>query len=116
MQTIHRAESAWANLARVLAGESIPAYLGRSRRGDHLWLFLAKAVAGSEARALGLGLLRAHQVKEVELFPKQNGLADGPGSLIQMPFGVHRLIGRCYSFYTAAGSPWRRPYASKFTS
>ena len=76
-------------LARVLAGEGIPAYLERSRRGGHLWLFLVQAVAGSEARAFGLGLLRAHQVEEVELFSKQDGLAEGPGSLIRMPFGVH---------------------------
>jgi len=62
-------------------------------------------VARSEVRAFGLGLLRAHQIEEVELFPKQDGLADGPGSLIRMPFGVHRLTGRCYGFYTADGSP-----------
>jgi len=93
------------HLARGLAGESIPAYLERSRRGGHLWLFLAQAVAGSEARAFGLGLLRAHQIEGVELFPKQDGLADGPGSLIRMPFGVHRLTGRCYGFYNADGSP-----------
>jgi len=93
------------HLARGLAGESMPAYLERSRRGGHLWLFLAQAVAGSEARAFGLGLLRAHQVEGVELFPKQDGLADGPGSLIRMPFGVHRLTGRCYGFYTADGFP-----------
>ena len=47
------------HLARVLAGESIPAYLERSRRGGHLWLFLAQAVAGSQARAFGLGLHRS---------------------------------------------------------
>jgi hypothetical protein len=93
------------HLARKLAGEKIPAYLERSRRGGHLWLFLAQAVAGSQARAFGLGLLRAHQVERVELFPKQDGLADGPGSLIWMPFGVHRLTGRCYGFYTADGAP-----------
>jgi len=66
---------------------------------------LAKAVAGSEARVFGLGLLATHGVEEVELFPRQDGLADGPGSLIRMPFGMHRLTGRCYGFYTADGSP-----------
>jgi hypothetical protein len=102
------AAQAWERLgclARELAGDSIPAYLERSRRGGHLWLFLAQAVAGSEARAFGLGLLRAHQIEGVELFPKQDGLADGPGSLIRIPFGVHRLTGRCYGFYTADGMP-----------
>ena len=66
------------HLARELAGERIPAYLERSRRGGHLWLFLAEAVAGREARAFGQGLLAAHQVEGVELYPKQDQLADGP--------------------------------------
>lgn len=93
------------HLARELAGEDVPAYLEKSRRGGHLWLFLAQAVAGREARAFGQGLLAAHQVEGVELFPKQDELTDGPGSLIRMPFGVHRLTGCCYGFYTADGSP-----------
>jgi len=69
------------------------------------WLFLAEAVAGREARAFGQGLLAAHQIEGVRLYPKQDQLTDGPGSLVRMPFGVHRLTGRCYGFYTADGSP-----------
>ncbi len=92
-------------MARVLGGKDVSGYLEGSRRGGHLWLFLAKAIAGREARAFGLGLLAAHQVEGVELFAKQNQLADGPGSLIRMPFGVHRLTGRRYGFYTVDGSP-----------
>ena len=101
-------EQAWerlGHLARVLAGEDIPAYLEKSRRGGHLWLFLAQAVPGRDARAFGLGLLAAHQVEGVELFPKQARLATGPGSLVRMPFGVHRLSGLRYGFYTTDGSP-----------
>jgi hypothetical protein len=93
------------HLARALADEDVPTYLETSRRGGHLWLFLAHAVAGREARAFGRGLLVAHQVEGVELYPKQDQVADGPGSLIRMPFGVHRLTGRRYGFYTADGSP-----------
>jgi hypothetical protein len=93
------------HLARELASEDVPRYLEKSRRGGHLWLCLAQAVAGREARAFGHGLMAAHQVEEVELFPKQDELADGPGSLLQMPFGVHRLTGRRYGFPTADGSP-----------
>jgi hypothetical protein len=48
------------HLAGALAGEDIPAYLERSRRGGHLWLFFAEAVAGREVRAFGQGLLAAH--------------------------------------------------------
>jgi hypothetical protein len=82
------------HLASALADEDIPSYLEKSRRGGHLWLFLAEAVAGREVRAFGHGLLAAHRIEGVELYPKQDQLADGPGSLIRMPFGVHRLMGR----------------------
>jgi hypothetical protein len=34
------------HLARVLAEEDVTTYLEKSRRGGHLWLFLAQAVAG----------------------------------------------------------------------
>ena len=101
-------EQSWqrlGHLARVLADEDVPAYLEKSRRGGHLWLFLAGSVAGREARAFGRGFLAAHQVEGVELFPKQDQLAGGPGSLIRMPFGVHWLTGRRYGFHTADGSP-----------
>jgi hypothetical protein len=93
------------HLARALASEEVPTYLEHSRRGGHLWLFLAQAVDGREVRAFGQGLLATHEVEGVELYPKQDQLADGPGSLIRMPFGVHRLTGRRYGFYTADGSP-----------
>jgi hypothetical protein len=93
------------HLARELADEDVPGYLEESRRGGHLWLFLAEAVSGREVRAFGKGLLAAHRIEGVELYPKQDRLADGPGSLIRMPFGMHRLTGHRYGFYTADGSP-----------
>jgi hypothetical protein len=92
-------------LAQQLSHEHIPAYLEKSRRGGHLWLFLAQAVAGRDAREFGRGLLDFHRLEDVELFPKQDELAGGPGSLIRMPFGVHRLTGRRYGFYAADGAP-----------
>jgi hypothetical protein len=61
-----------------------------------LWLFLAEGVGGREVRSFGHGLLAANQIAGVELYPKQDQLADGPGSLIRLPFGVHRLTGRGY--------------------
>jgi hypothetical protein len=39
------------------------------------------------------------------MFPKQARLADGPGSLIRLPFGVHRLTSRRYGFVTPGGEP-----------
>jgi hypothetical protein len=79
------------HVARELGDEDVPSYLEASRRGGYLWLFLAEAVAAREVRNFAQGLLAAHQVEGVELFPKQDELADGPGSLIRMPFGTHRL-------------------------
>jgi hypothetical protein len=38
-------------------------------------------------------LLSFHRFEDVELFPKQDEPTGGPGSLIRMPFGVHRLTG-----------------------
>jgi hypothetical protein len=93
------------HLARKLSHEHIPSYLEKSRRGGHLWLFLAQAVAGRDARAFGRGLLDFYRFEDVELFPKQDELAGGPGSLIRMPFGVHRVTGRRYGFYTPDGAP-----------
>jgi hypothetical protein len=84
------------HLASALVDEDVQAYLEESRRGGHLWLFLAGAVAGQEVRAFGKELLAAHRTEGVELYPKQDQIADGPGSLIRMPFGVHRLTGQGY--------------------
>ena len=100
-------EPSWqclGQLARALAGEGVPSYLEYSRRGGHMWMFLAQAAPGLEARNFGRGVLDAHQVEGVELFPKQNALTSGPGSLMRMPFGVHRLTGRRYGFHDADGA------------
>jgi hypothetical protein len=91
------------DLARALATENVPAYLETSRRGGHLWFFFDRPASGHQARAFGQGVLTAHQVEGVELFPKQDRLVAGPGSLIRMPFGVHRLTGRRYGFITLGG-------------
>jgi hypothetical protein len=45
-----------------------------------------------------------YRLEGVEPYPKHDQLAGGPGSLIRMPFGVHRLTGRRCGFYTAGGS------------
>ena len=92
------------HLANALAREDVPVYLEESKRGGHLWLFFAQKVGGRDARAFGHGLLAAHEIADVELFPKQDQLTSGPGSLIRMPFGVHWRSGRRYGFYTTDGS------------
>ncbi len=92
-------------MSACLAGEGVPSYLETSRRGGHLWFFFEQAVAGEDARAFGLGLLAAHGLPGVELYPKQARLGDGPGSLIRLPFGIHRKTGRRYGFVTPSGVP-----------
>jgi hypothetical protein len=90
-------------LSQTLTQEDVPSYLESSRRGGHLWLFFDQAIPGNLARDFGRGLLDCHRVTNVELFPKQDKLVSGPGSLIRMPFGIHRLTGTRYGFITSQG-------------
>jgi len=95
-------------LARALTEDNLPSYLEKSRRGGHLWAFLPKAISGKDVRSFGRGLLKAHNFEDVELFPKQDKLNDGPGSLIRMPFGIHRISGKRYGFYDSNRKPLAR--------
>lgn len=92
-------------LARTLNELECPSYLEESRRGGHLWLFFAEPLAGKSIRSFGRGLLAHFHIAGIELFPKQDRLATGPGSLIRLPFGVHRKTGRRYGFIAADGRP-----------
>ena len=92
-------------LAAVLAEEGTTSYLEASRRGGHLWLFLADGYSGEEIRGFGRGLLDHFGIEDIELFPKQDRLSGGPGSLIRLPFGVHRKSGKRYGFYLPDGTP-----------
>jgi hypothetical protein len=92
-------------LAEVLTEEGAPGYLEPSRRGGHLWLFLPQPLPGADIRAFGRGLLNHFGIEKVELFPKQDKLITGPGSLVRLPFGVHRKSGRRYGFYLPNGLP-----------
>jgi hypothetical protein len=96
-------EERLARLAAALEGEGVPGYLEQSRRGAHLWFFFAERVSGKDARAFGQGVIERHQLDDVELFPKQDQLGSGPGSLIRLPFGRHQLTGRLYGFVTPSG-------------
>ena len=70
-----------------------------------MWLFFETPLAGSEIRRFGQGLMLYFGLGSLELFPKQGQLSGGPGSMIRMPFGVHRKSGRRYGFYTLDGGP-----------
>lgn len=82
-----------------------PAYLEASRRGGHLWLFLPRPVSGQDARDFGAGFARKFGLDGIEMFPKQSRLKEGPGSLIRLPFGIHRRTGQRYGFISTDLAP-----------
>lgn len=93
-------------LSRVLDQLSCPTYLEASRRGAHLWFFFDEPRPGEAVRKFGKGLMAYFNLSDIELFPKQNALRDeGPGSLVRLPFGVHKKSGKRYGFYTPDGEP-----------
>lgn len=92
-------------LARVVVEEEATTYLENSRRGGHLWMFFSAPLAGQDIRLFGQGLLDYFGIKQIEMFPKQGKLTSGPGSLMRLPFGVHRKSGQRYSFYKPDGQP-----------
>jgi hypothetical protein len=69
-------------------------YREGSRRGGHLWMFFKEPIDGKLAKDYGEGLLE-YLGLEMEVFPKQS---EPPGSLIRVPFGIHRKSGVRYSF------------------
>lgn len=92
-------------LASALAEQGDIAYLEGSRRGGHLWLFFVEPLPGGEVRRFGQGLLSHFGIEDIELFPKQDAITSGPGSLIRLPFGLHQKSGRRYGFYLPDGKP-----------
>lgn len=92
------------SLARQFERQNITPYLEPSRRGGHLWLFIPP-ISGEDARCFGRQLLAMHDLQGIELYPKQDALKTGPGSLVRLPLGRHRLTGRRYHFVTPSGEP-----------
>jgi hypothetical protein len=101
-------ENGWTKVVESgakLGAEGIPAYLEKSRRGGHIWVFFKAPVAGSSARSFAQAIVGKLGLDSVEIFPKQDEVGDGLGSLIRMPFGVHRITGRRYGFFGSGGEP-----------
>ena len=94
-------------LSQSLWRDHVPSYLENSRRGGHLWLFFDQRRSGKAIRRFGYGLLASQGItkQEVELYPKQDVLKGGPGSLIRLPFGIHRKSGQWYDFVLPNGRP-----------
>jgi len=93
--------------ALSLGEDNIPNYLEQSRRGGHLWFFFEQPISGEDARKFGFGVMAVHNLQGIELYPKQDVLGEGPGSLIRLPFGVHRWDMQSYGFISPDGRSLR---------
>ena len=94
----------FVGFSTALGAGDVPSYLEPSRRGGHLWLFFPP-LPGKDVRRFGKQLLADYNLPGVELYPKQDELRTGTGSLVRLPLGKHRLTGRRYHFITPTGEP-----------
>jgi hypothetical protein len=84
--------------------------LEMSKRGGHLWIFLAKPLLAKQCRIyihdvalrLGVPIKRADLREGIEVFPKQDTIAPAEfGNALRGPLGVHRGAARRFWFYGA---------------
>ncbi len=94
-------------MAESLSHHAVTPYIELSRRGGHLWLFLPldPLLSGVDARRVGHQLMADFHLEKIELFPKQDLLTTGPGSLVRLPLGYHRKTGHRYHFITLEREP-----------
>jgi len=93
-----------------LGQDGVEAALEMSKRGGHLWIFLAQPLLARECRVyiynlalrLGVQIKGAGLAEGIEIFPKQDELKAGEfGNAIRGPLGIHRGANRRYWFYGA---------------
>ena len=93
-----------------LGQDGVQPALEMSKRGGHLWIFLAKPLLAKQCRiyiddvALGLGVpVKGADLREgIEIFPKQDAVGTGEfGNALRGPLGVHRGATRRFWFYGA---------------
>jgi hypothetical protein len=94
-----------------LRQDAVDSALERSRRGGHLWIFMAQPLLAQECRIyiynlacrLRVPLKGAAGLAEgIEVFPRQDQLGPGEfGNAIRGPLGIHRGAGKRYWFYGA---------------
>ncbi len=93
-----------------LGRDGVASALEMSRRGGHLWIFLATPLLAKECRiyihdvALRLGVpVKGSGLREgIEIFPKHDLIGPGGfGNAIRGPLGIHRGASRRFWFYGA---------------
>lgn len=92
------------DMAHQLETQGVFPYLELSRRGGHCWLF-TPLLPGKTVRQFGKQLLEKYNLGRLELYPKQEVLKIGTGSLVRLPFGIHRKTGKRYHFISPDGEP-----------
>jgi hypothetical protein len=106
-------EGAMEDLLKIqyyLAEDKVDAALEMSKRGGHLWIFMATPALARECRIyiyilalkLGMPIKGTGLAEGIEIFPKHDELRAGEfGNAIRGPLGIHRGAGRRYWFYGA---------------
>jgi hypothetical protein len=93
-----------------LMQDKVEPALEMSKRGGHLWIFLATPLLARDCRiyiynlalALGVPVKGAGLVDGIEVFPKHDELDPGSfGNAIRGPLGIHRGASRRFWFYGA---------------
>jgi hypothetical protein len=100
-------------IARRFTDLGAPTQLEASRRGGHLWLFLAEPLPAALVRQAILGVLEycaadGLTLPSIELYPDK----DVPGALghsMRLPLGIHQRTGQRYPLLTVAGEVLRFP-------
>lgn len=93
-----------------LAQEHVESALEMSKRGGHLWIFLALPLLARKCRIyiydlaqrLGVPVKGAGLAEGIEVFPKHDEIQEGAfGNAIRGPLGIHRGAKRRFWFYGA---------------
>ena len=97
-------------LQYYLGQDKVEPALEMSKRGGHLWIFLATPLLAKECRIyihdlaarLGVPVKGSGLADGIEVFPRHNAIGDGEfGNAIRGPLGIHRGANRRFWFYGA---------------
>jgi len=97
-------------LQYYLTQDRVDSALEMSRRGGHLWIFLAVPLLARKcriyiydlARRLGVPVKESGLAEGIEVFPKHDAIGTGAfGNALRGPLGIHRGADRRFWFYGA---------------